>query len=206
MAQKSDENEDLRVRRTRKMLQEALIELTVEKGFSVITVRDITEKAMVNRSTFYRHYLDKYDLLNQYMDELQTLVSEAAQGAERADPTGKERVPSGLLVLVKHVQEYADFYRVMLGQNGDPVFIQLFRRMSEKRYRNLFTVLGVGDDPKEPSIDMKLAYISCAGIGAFLWWLENDQPCTPEQLAIWLGQMSMRSAGLKPPPGIHSAT
>ncbi|MBZ0292889.1 MAG: TetR/AcrR family transcriptional regulator, partial [Anaerolineae bacterium] len=52
--------EDLRVRRTRKLLQQALIELTVERGFSEITVGDIAERAMGNRSTFYRHYLDKY--------------------------------------------------------------------------------------------------------------------------------------------------
>jgi hypothetical protein len=31
-----------------------------------------------------------------------------------------------------------------------------------------------------------------------LWWLENDQPCSPEQLAIWLGQLNMTSAGLMP--------
>jgi hypothetical protein len=65
-------------------------------------------------------------------------------------------------------------------------------------------MFGMSDDTKGPPIDMKLNYISCAGIGAFLWWLENDQPCSPEQLAIWLGQLSMNSAGLKPPPGVHS--
>ena len=57
--QKLDGVEDLRVRRTRKLLQQALIEGTVEKGFAALTVRDITGRAMVNRSTFYRHYLDK---------------------------------------------------------------------------------------------------------------------------------------------------
>lgn len=66
MTHKSEANEDLRVRRSRKLLQQAFIELTVEKGFANLTVRDVTERAMVNRSTFYRHYLDKYDLLEQY--------------------------------------------------------------------------------------------------------------------------------------------
>ncbi len=70
MVQKSEVIEDLRVRRTRKLLQQAFIELTVEKGFAALTVRDITERAMVNRSTFYRHYLDKYDLLEEYLNEI----------------------------------------------------------------------------------------------------------------------------------------
>ena len=46
--------EDLRVRRTRKLLQKALLEATVEKGFAHVTVSDIAERAMVNRATFYR--------------------------------------------------------------------------------------------------------------------------------------------------------
>lgn len=196
MAQKSEAKEDLRVQRTRKLLQQALIELTVEMGFAVVKVRDITKRAMVNRSTFYRHYLDKYDLLNQYMDDVQAQVSESALLAEKAAQTSPETVPSGLLVLVKHVQQYADFYRAMLGQHGDQLFIQRFRQMSEKRYRFLLAQHTPASNAKAPPIAMKLNYISYAGISAFLWWLENDQPRSPEQLAIWLGQLSMTSAGL----------
>ena len=69
MMHKYEAIEDLRVRRTRKLLQQAFLECTIEKGFAALTVRDITERAMVNRSTFYRHYLDKYDLLEQYINE-----------------------------------------------------------------------------------------------------------------------------------------
>ena len=176
--------------------KQALFELTVEKGFATVTVRDIANRARVNRSTFYRHYLDKYDLLNQHLDELQAQTSEAALLAEKASQSSTERVPAGLLVLVKHVQEYADFYRVMLGQNGDPVFTHHFRQMSEKRYRYLFSRAREVTEPTAPPIEMKLNYISSATVGAILWWLENDQPASAEQLAIWLGQLSMTAAGL----------
>ncbi len=84
----------------------------------------------------------------------------------------------------------------MLGQNGDQEFTHRFRQMSEKRYRYLFSRLGETTDPKAPPIEMKLSYISSATVGAILWWLENDQPATAEQLAIWLGQLSMTTAGL----------
>lgn len=53
---------DLRVVRTRKHVIQALFELMQEKPFQKISVRDITERAMVNRSTFYAHFVDKYDL------------------------------------------------------------------------------------------------------------------------------------------------
>ena len=74
--QKLDGVEDLRVRRTRKLLTQALIEGTMEKGFAALTVRDITRRAMVNRSTFYRHYLDKYDLLEQHLNEIYEVLEE----------------------------------------------------------------------------------------------------------------------------------
>src|SRR5579862_8584332 len=100
--QKLDGVEDLRVRRTRKLLQQAFIELTVEKGFAALTVSDITERAMVNRSTFYRHYLDKYDLLEQFMNEMYVLL-EDREGI--AEPDSHE-APSGLIELLKHIQQF----------------------------------------------------------------------------------------------------
>ena len=54
---------DLRVRRTRKLLGEALVSLVGEKGYDAVSVAEIAERAMVNRATFYLHYEDKYDLL-----------------------------------------------------------------------------------------------------------------------------------------------
>ena len=57
---------DLRVQRTHKLILEALLDLTVQKGFANVTVRDITQKAGINRATFYRHYQDKFDLLDRY--------------------------------------------------------------------------------------------------------------------------------------------
>jgi len=74
--QKLDSVEDLRVRRTRELFQQALIEGTVEKGFAALTVRDITRRAMMNRSTFYRHYLDKYDLLEQHLNTIYEVLEE----------------------------------------------------------------------------------------------------------------------------------
>ena len=83
--------EDLRVRRTRKSLQNAFIELTIQKNFGSVTVAEITERAMVNRATFYRHFQDKYDLLEKYMDALYQLLDlpEAASSeASNSRPLG----------------------------------------------------------------------------------------------------------------------
>jgi AcrR family transcriptional regulator len=181
MMQKSEAIEDLRVRRTRKLLQQALIELTVEKGFAALTVRDITERAMVNRSTFYRHYLDKYDLLEEYLNEIYEL-------------TTSQDVP-GPLNLLKHIQQFSDFYRVMLGPKGDPLFVQRFRQNTEKRFRSSSDKALAEPVAGEPPVELRLSCIAYAGLGATTWWLEQEQPCSPEQLTDWLRQIIRAIAG-----------
>lgn len=54
---------DPRVRRTRNLIEQAFGELLTEKGFQFITVQDITERAEINRATFYAHFPDKFALL-----------------------------------------------------------------------------------------------------------------------------------------------
>ncbi len=56
---------DPRVKRTRNLIQQAFLELLAEKGFHAISVQDITERAEVNRATFYAHFADKFALLNE---------------------------------------------------------------------------------------------------------------------------------------------
>ncbi|NOK60812.1 MAG: hypothetical protein GFH27_549289n205 [Chloroflexi bacterium AL-W] len=66
---KSVNSNDPRVKRTRKLIQEAFAALLMEKRFQAISVQDITDRATVNRATFYTHFIDKYDLLDSLMRE-----------------------------------------------------------------------------------------------------------------------------------------
>ena len=71
-----DEKEDPRVTRTRGLLEQAFMEVVAEKGFQSVSVQDITDRAGVNRATFYAHFADKYALLDhsirmQFKQELE---------------------------------------------------------------------------------------------------------------------------------------
>jgi len=63
------ERVDPRVKRTRKLLQQAFLELLQEKGFASISIQDITQRATVNRATFYAHFPDKYALMDSILRE-----------------------------------------------------------------------------------------------------------------------------------------
>ena len=187
MTRNSEENEDLRVRRTRKLLLTALMELTIQKGFDSVTVKDICHHAMVNRATFYRHYTDKYDLVDQYMDELYELLDQS-QGEPSFDKS--DSPPAGLVRMLEHLRGHADFYRAMLGPKGYPLFEERIRFYMEKRFRRALPANPAPPNPGRPPIDMLLRAISSAGLGAILWWLEKGTPVTSEQMATWAVQIS----------------
>jgi AcrR family transcriptional regulator len=74
---------DPRVKRTRKLLQDAFVALLAEKSFQAITVQDIAERATLNRATFYAHFEDKYDLMDRMIRDLfqETLQQRVPSGA-----------------------------------------------------------------------------------------------------------------------------
>src|SRR4029077_7809563 len=115
-------------------LQEALIELTVQKGFSAVAVSDLTKYAGVNRATFYRHYADKFDLLNQYVQRVYKLLETPPEdrlpqsGAVTTRPTQR-----GLITIFEHIHAHGKFYRVMLGKNGDSLFAEKIRQYVQER-------------------------------------------------------------------------
>ena len=75
MIQKSQIN-DKRITKSRKLIQDSFLSLANKSPFENITVKDISERANVNRATFYAHFKDKYDLLDSFIsDKFMTIVS-----------------------------------------------------------------------------------------------------------------------------------
>jgi AcrR family transcriptional regulator len=61
--------QDPRVLRTRQLIREAFRDLLRNKGFDSITIKDIAQKATINRTTLYAHYEDKYALLEEITEQ-----------------------------------------------------------------------------------------------------------------------------------------
>jgi AcrR family transcriptional regulator len=177
---------DLRVQRTRNLIVEALIEVTIQKGFAAVTVQDIVKRAGINRATFYRHYQDKFDLLDQYAQAVYELPNNAA---DPGSPAGKgatlQMVVQGLVRVLEHVRLHAKFFRVMLGKNGDPAFAARIRQYVQKRIRRSLPESLL---PDENSAELYLNYVSSGAVGVLAWWLENETPYSPEQMVAILSR------------------
>jgi AcrR family transcriptional regulator len=180
-------SDDLRVKRTHKLVLEALLEQTIQKGFSSVTVSDITKHAGINRATFYRHFKDKFDLLDTYAQGVYELLDVSLEAASQK-PTNVDanQIYQRLTRILEHIQANARFYRVMLGKQGDPAFTDKIRQYIQQRIRRSLPP-GLHIDDK--SIDLYVSYSSSASMGAILWWLEHELPYSPEEMAILLHQL-----------------
>jgi AcrR family transcriptional regulator len=172
---------NLRIRRTQKLLREALIELIEERGFDKLTVREISEQAMVSRAAFYRNYQDKYDLVEQIFAEiiegLFTAVSE----------TVTEHPPRTWVSFFENIAEDARLYHALLGRRGSPWFVQKMRTMLIdllKEYQQQPIWQPSPDRPLYPATDEFVPEIIAAVlVEAITWWLEQGRPYTPQEMA-----------------------
>lgn len=192
---------DLRIQRTRLYIQKALFDLIREKGFDPITVNEIAERAMINRSTFYRHYQDKYDLAWTCLDatfrELLDELEEMSTGENNTNQTPMRN----FLVLFRHIEENAELYRLLFGPDGISIFISRLREYIIQLLRfRMKEVPQSGKEGKMP-IEMFEEYLAGAYLGVIQWWLDHIDEYPAEKVASWLYQMVVQ--GTPSALGIH---
>jgi AcrR family transcriptional regulator len=190
---------ELRVRRTRKHLWKAFIELITEKGYDSVTVKDITDRAMVNRVTFYRHYEDKHDLLMRGMDEiLDDLV------ARTEPPLSSWQIslydpPNNALEFFQHVKDYAEFYKVMMGDKGTNDLINRVRHHIDNLFQERILLVQHSNatlmtyEPLVP-VDLAVFSISSTVLAMMRWWLDKGLPCSVREIAMYTTRLIVLGA------------
>ena len=170
---------DRRVRRTRRLLAEALISLVLERGYEEVTVREITGRADVGYATFFRHYPGKDALLEEV---LEVVLDDLLHLLGPAQAKGQAAVGASLF---RYVQENAEVCRVLLGDGASPALV---RRMIETGTSN---VLGQnvpsevgGENYQNEPVPAEIAahHLVVSSIALIRWWLEHGMPYPPERM------------------------
>jgi len=180
-----DAQGDLRVRRTHKLLWEALMAELAERAFEEITVKDICERAMVHRTTFYKHYEDKYALLERGMRQMyDALVADEEHAPPSAFPIGHP--PPYFIHLFEHAAEHQRFYKLMLCGEGNGRFQKLVKdyvaEVAEAKVREW----PPANQRLAVPLAMHVQFLAGAVLGLLAWWLENDMPLSPHHMAQYL--------------------
>jgi AcrR family transcriptional regulator len=179
---------DSRVRRTRDVLGDALVELMHEKPFDAITVQQVLDRAGVGRSTFYTHYRDKNDLflsdVDDFFELMATLLLRGREASTRVAPVRE---------LFAHVGEWRAFHRTLVAAGKIQDVLEVaqghFARAIERRLAEL---------PQARAIKSgRRAAMAHALAGALLslmsWWIDRAMPASPEQMdelyhqMVWCG-------------------
>lgn len=185
---------DPRVARTRASLQEALLGLAHEGGLDSATVGAITDRAGVNRSTFYQHYDDKDTLLADALESAMANVGGPLGG--EVDASG---IPVEIHVYLAHVRDNASLYREVLGDRGSAVVMARLRQRMDT-----IVVGSISAAPHNPYTDVPLDVVSAglagAALGVIAAWLRRDPLPPVDDAARWLWAVVTGADGTISPP------
>lgn len=166
---------DPRVVRTKNLIMEAFIQLSMQKDFKDTTIKDITTAATVNRATFYNHFYDKYDLLDKVLSE--SVMKEVIQEVSTHEVINEASIKSIFLSIIR--------FQTSLNNICSRSY-EAFKPQMEKHFKNelhaFFSKWAHQQWPKQNNTDIEVfsVALSWALYGAAMHSMQNQQT-EPEQ-------------------------
>ena len=178
---RSKKESDLRVRRTHKLLWNALEELLSEpsQAFNSITVNQICERAMVHRTTFYKHFEDKYDLLffgmSQFKNDYMKLSLE-----ERVKKPFENMSKMPNLGLIE---------KIVKTQKMDDILNSFIKNQVKETLQN--DILEMNKRGESTAVPIEIITEFYSGVIALMstWWFQNDRKVPAEQMDRYLFEL-----------------
>lgn len=169
---------DIRVIRTQTALLEALEELIKTKKLSNITITELCTAAKINRNTFYYHYNNIFEFLDEHK---KLIIDDLNEIAEISKTHNKQNLVEVFAVLKKHPH----FLNILISPNCDLDFFNEIFDVASSKASIIFS-----KDPNTLTNRERLICSYCnAGCNAvIITWIMNDMKESPEEIAdfIWL--------------------
>ncbi|MCI6990336.1 MAG: TetR/AcrR family transcriptional regulator [Clostridiales bacterium] len=170
---------DRRVRRTKARLRQAMTQLMLEKDLSSITVRELTDLADVNRGTFYTHYKDIYDMIdqveNEIFSELEDLLDLHTSEIVQRD------IAAVLQEVFRFVGRNQNLCRVFLTRQSADRFFQRLNQLIYRKCLDEWKELYHTADREAPRY--VLEFVVSGTVGLIRAWATNGFPEPPEDVA-----------------------
>ena len=186
----TEKKEDRRVRRTKKLLTQALTQLLQEKQINEITVKELTDLADMNRGTFYLYYKDMFDMLEKIeygmFEALDAIVS-----LHEHDDVSQQTKPI-LLDLFDFIEENQEMCRVLLSPHGDMNFLHRLNEVVREKCLKAWP--DIRKEKGEADFDYHYSFVvfGCAGI--IRAWVNRNCPESAEKMAEMAYGMILRGS------------
>lgn len=170
------QNQDLRVVKTQRQIHQALLRLLGQMPFSKLKVDQLCREAMINRSTFYSYYQDKYDLLDKYLGRVLGEFEAQVDGAfvhaspQNVDtPYYRQHFERLLRFIQERREEYLALWQVSVGRN-------LWGEMTDIVARRILEQLDTqAMDPEKGAYAQLYARLFATDLMTMVkWWLEQE--------------------------------
>jgi AcrR family transcriptional regulator len=179
-----EKREDRRVAMTKRMLKDALIEMLKEKDIYHISIRELCEKADVNRTTFYKYYSSQFDLLADMEKDLIDFISKLIERSE-SDPG------EIIAAACRYLEENLSFVRLIVNNNVDPDFANKLLAMDNIKSS---TLKNIGSKRSEAEMEYIYSFLTYGAYRMICVWLNKEQREPPEIIAGFFNQLMLSIA------------
>lgn len=177
---------DLRVIKTKNILFNTLLELMKEKQFEEIKVSDICSHALINRSTFYSHYNDKYELLEEYINTLKDSLIEELSKNKNINNTRQYYIEL-IKLFFNHIDEKRNIYISAMINNRNSITMDIIydvlnhevtKRLNDIEFKN-----------KTIPVEIISKFYLGAVFNVGIEWLKNENKYSKEDLVNYLDKL-----------------
>ena len=177
---------DRRKKYTRNVLMDSLITLLKTKSIPAITVKEICEQADINRSTFYAHYKDQFDLLEQIEEEI---ITELNTYLNQYDFEQEQEALQMTEKLLEYVVSKYDMFQTLLNENAD----HSFERRVMDVIRSFMIQSQITNDEMDADIaEYAITYTISGSIYVIKQWVANNMDQSPKRIAVLINSFGFR--------------
>lgn len=180
---------DVRVRYTKEIIRKVFLDILVEKPLNKITVTEICEQAKINRGTFYKHYQDVYDLMEQ-------LENEALHRFEEL--LASSQVDGDYSILVTLLTSLAEYRELLAPLSGNSQSRQFMNRLNECCNNYAFSQMSSDQIALLTTTNKQYIYSYLTGGTANIIerWLQTGAKETPQQVAEAIQSLNISTLSL----------
>lgn len=177
---------DLRVFKTHRAIYSAFFNLLTQKDYTEITIQDIADEALINRSTFYAYFQDKDDLVEQIIEKKLDSIRKVMEISllNKQNEVKLMHIQLVLTQLLKQIKEDKDTYVLILSIIDKHILTDKFKKIVTDAYQDILKDLRIMESDMEVPVELIIDYSLGILFMTVNWWLKNDCEYPEDQLAM----------------------
>jgi Transcriptional regulator len=187
-----------RAAKTGREIQAAFVRLVPEKGFDAVSIADICREAEVNRTTFYLHFGDKYELLARSLVDLLVIPEHLVE--QHAELPLAESILGLMKFVAENCLRYRAFFLSILEDGKYPAFYSLFAKNLEGGVAELVAMLnGRLKRQGKPLDESCVVFVSSAFFGSLMHWVKEGKPAELDAYCRSITKYALTAMGVPCP-------